>query len=217
LPPAKGAENLFSKAISNMERDLLPLDSRKEVYRDECFETISNYPNASASFYRDTFPPGEEGDEEWRKLCEMYGEDPNVDNFFAANAPTFLPKGATKSPPSPLTELIALYILANEPLEPLLGMLHPNPAEVKLERLDQAVEELWHKAGQLATLVRGGIIRRGPSTEEITPPEQNLARYISSQLLQGVPEAEIREFLKKRGYSQAEFTRLKNLKLDPFP
>jgi len=200
-----------------MERDLLPLDSRKEVYRDERFETISNYPSASASLYRDTFPPGEEGDEEWRKLCEMYDQDPNVDNFFAANAPTFLPKGATKSPPSPLTELIALYILANEPLEPLLDALHPNPAEVQLERLDQAVEELWHKAGQLATLVRGGIIRRGPSTEEITPPEQNLARYISSQLLQGVPEAEIREFLKKRGFSQAEFTRLKNLKLDPFP
>src|SRR5215212_8819550 len=72
LPPAKGAENLFSKAISNMERDLLPLDSRKEVYRDERFETISDYPNASATLYRDTFPPGEAGDEEWRKLCEKY-------------------------------------------------------------------------------------------------------------------------------------------------
>jgi hypothetical protein len=215
LPPAKGAENLFSKAISNMERDLLPLDSRKEVYRDERFETISDYPNASASLYRDTFPPGEAGDEEWRKLCEKYGQDPNVDSFFAENAPTYFSEGATKSPPSPLTELIALYVLANEPLATLLNALHPDPAEANQERLDQAVEELRHKAGQLATLVRGGIIRRGPSTEELTPREQSAARFISDQLSKGTPEAEIREVLRGRGYSQQEFTRLKNLKIEP--
>jgi len=108
-----------------------------------------------------------------------------------------------------------LYVLAGEPLDPLLDALHPDPSEAQLQRLHQAANELLHKAGQLATLVRGGIIRRGPSTGELSPQDQNAASYITNQLRQGVPEAEIRELLSKLGFSQQEITRLKNLKIEP--
>jgi len=198
-----------------METSWLYLDSRREFYRDERFDTISDHPNASATHYRDVYPPGEEGDEEWRKLCERHGQDPSVDHFFAPVAPIATSEGASPFPPEPLPELIALYVLTGEPLHPLIEALHPNPLEVDQVRLDQAVEELWHKARQLATLVRGGIIRRGPSTGDVSPREQSAARFISNQLSKGTSEADIREVLRKRGYSQQQITRLKNLKIDP--
>jgi hypothetical protein len=213
LPPAKRAEGLIRKAIQKMETYWLYLDSRKEFYRDERFDTISDHPNASASHFRDVYPPGEEGDEIWRKLCERHGQEPSVDHFFAPVAPIATSEGASQIPPEPLPELIALYVLSGEPLHPLLEALHPNPSDVNQVRLDQAVEELWHTAGQLATIVRGGIIRRGPSTGELSPSEQSMARFISRQLREGVPEAEIYELLRKRGFSQLEITRLRDLKL----
>ena len=213
LPPAKRAETLIHKAIQNMETSWLYLDSRREFYRDERFDTISDQPNASATHYRDVYPPGEEGDEIWRKLCERHGQDPSVDHFFAPVAPIATSEGASQIPPEPLPELIALYVLSGEPLHPLLESLHPNPSEVNQVRLDQAVEELWHTAGQLATIVRGGVIRRGPSTGELAPIEQSIARFISKQLREGVSEAEIYELLRKRGFSQLEIRRLRDLKL----
>jgi hypothetical protein len=213
LPPAKRAENLFQSAIEKMEKALWTLPSRKEIYRDERFDTISDHPNASTTYYRDIYPHGEVGDEEWRKLCERHGQDPSVDHFFVPVAPIATSEGAPQVPPEPLPELIALYVLAEEPLDPLLEALHPDPSEAKQERLEQAVEELWHKAGQLATLVRGGIIRRGPSTGDLLPTEQRAARFISRQRREGVPEAEIYKVLREHGFSRAEFNRLKNLKL----
>jgi len=198
-----------------MESDLLPLESRREVYRDERFDTVSDYPNASATYAREGFPPGEEWDEKWRELCVKYGHDPSVDSFFLPSAPITTSEGATRIPPEPLTQLIALYVLAGEPLEALLDALHPEPSEADRQRLHQAIEELWHKAGQLATLVRGGVIRRGPSTGDVSPREQTAARFISDQLSKGTPAEEIHAVLRKRGYSQQEITRLKNLKIEP--
>lgn len=215
LPPAKGAEPLFRKAIEYLEASLLLLDSRREFYRDKRFETVSDYSNASATYAREGFPPGEEWDQKWRELCEQHGQDPSVESFFVQHAPTTFSEGATQSPPEPLTELIASYVLAGKPLEPLLDALHPDPSQAEQERLVQAIEELGHKAGQLGTLVRGGTIRRGPSTGELSRSEQNAARFISDQLRQGVSEAEISEVLGKHGFSVPEITRLMNLKIEP--
>ena len=215
LPPAKGAEDLFRQAIKNMERDLLLLDSRREVYREERFETVSDYPSASTTYYRDTILLlYEDGEEQWRKLCEEHGQDPSIDHFFVPEAPATFPEGATQSPPEPLTELIALYILNGEPLDPLLEVLHPQPLEVNQERLRQAIGELRLKAGQLATLVRGGSIRRGPPTGELSSTELGIARSISKRLREGTSEAEIYKLLNEQGISPQEVTRLKNLKID---
>src|SRR5215211_4932847 len=76
LPLAKNAEDMFRRAIESLLNDLLPLDSRREIYKDERFETVSDYPDASTIWYRDSFPPGVQGDEEWRKLCEKHGQNP---------------------------------------------------------------------------------------------------------------------------------------------
>jgi hypothetical protein len=40
---------MLRQAIERLLTDLLPLDSRREVYKDERFETVSDYPNASTT------------------------------------------------------------------------------------------------------------------------------------------------------------------------
>jgi hypothetical protein len=215
LPSAKRAEDLFRKAIRNAETDLLHLNLRREFYSDERFDAISDYPETSTTFARENLPPGEEGDEIWRKLCTRLGRDPSVGSFVLTPVPTITYLGATQSPPEPLTQLIAIYVIAGEPLDALLDALHPDPSGVDKERLHQAVDELWRKAGQLATLVRGGVIRRGPSTGEVSPYERSTAHYISHQLSKGIAKAQIREALRRLGYSQQEITRLMNLKIGP--
>ncbi len=215
LPPAKEAEDLFRRAIKSLEKGLLALDSRKEFYRDERFETVSDYPQASGTYAREMYPTGEDWDKEWEKVCKEHGQEPNVDSFFVQNAPITISEGATQSPPEPLTELIALYVLAGMPLNPLLEALHPDPSSADHERLRQAVEQLRLKSGQLGTLVRGGRIRRGPSTGELSHHEQNAARFIQRRLRQGFSEAEISKLLSEHGYTRQYITRLKNLRIEP--
>ena len=81
LPRAKRAEDLFGKAIRNMETDLSQLNLRREFYRDERFDAVSDYPETGTTFARESLPPGEEGDEKWRELSTKYGHDPSVDSF----------------------------------------------------------------------------------------------------------------------------------------
>jgi hypothetical protein len=215
LPPAAAAVDLLRGAIDKIGSSVSLLYSRKEFYRDERFETVSDYPNAGATYTRAGLPPGEEGDRKWREICEEHNQDPNVKSFTLLEAPTTFTEGATQSPPWPLTELIALYVLAGKPLDPLLEALHPDPTEVNEERLHQAIEELRLKAGQLARLVRGGVIRQGPTTGDLSPPEQNASRFINRRSGEGASETDTRKLLKEHGISSSEFTRLKNLKIEP--
>src|SRR5215217_4849956 len=57
LPPAKRAETLFGKAIRNMETDLSQLNLRREFYRDERFDAVSDYPETGTTFARESLPP----------------------------------------------------------------------------------------------------------------------------------------------------------------
>jgi hypothetical protein len=215
LPPAAAAVELLRPAIDKLGSSVSLLYSRREFYRDERFETVSDYPSASRTYRRAELPPGEEGDRKWRELCEEHNQDPSSSSIFVLEAPTTFAEGATQSPPWPLTELIALYVLVGKPLDPLLEVLHPDPAKVDEERLHKAIEALRLKAGQLATRVRGGIVRTGPSTGELSPLDQNAARFINRRAGEDASETETRKLLKELGISSSEFTRLKNLKIEP--
>lgn len=214
LPPAAAAEDLFRAAISKMDRSTSSLCPRKEVYRDERFETVRDYPNAGATFSRAAFP-GEDGAEEWKRLCEEHGQDPDIQSFRVEEAPIVHSEGGPQTPPKPLAELISIYALADEPLEPLLRKLHPDPSTLDRERLEKAVEELRHKAGQLATLVRGGIIRRGPSTGELGEQELAAAWHIRKKRREGVPDKDIYQELKPHSYTRDDVSRLGDMNLRP--
>jgi hypothetical protein len=124
--------------------------------------------------------------------------------------------GASQHPPEPLTKLIAVYALSDEPLEHLVVALHPAPSETDARRVEQAVEELKDKAAQLAKLVRGRrSLRRGPSTGEASSREQIIAWMVRDHHERGLSENEIQESLKRDGFpiTIAELRRLKNLEL----
>ncbi len=68
------------------------------------------------------------------------------------------PGGASAWPPEPLTTLIALYALAEEPLKPLVEALHADLSRVDRESIEKCVEGkdgLRRRARQLAAEVCG--------------------------------------------------------------
>src|SRR5215213_5152590 len=101
LPPARRAEDLFRKAIRNVETGLINLNLRREFYIDERFDAFSGNPETSTTFARASLPPGEEGDVIWRELCTTSGHDPSVDSFVLTPVRTTTYLGATQSPPEP--------------------------------------------------------------------------------------------------------------------
>ena len=125
------------------------------------------------------------------------------------------PRGAGQAPPEPLTTLIGVAVLAGYQLPPLLRALHPDPSSVNAERLELAILETRAKVRQLARLVRGGDIRRGPSTEEVSPLEHLAAWEIHGLWRAGASKKEIEDYLKGMGFGREEANRLRQLKLDP--
>lgn len=160
--------------------------------------------------------------------------------------------GARQSPPEPLTTLIAVHALrsghADTPLmRMLLDKLHPSeqievrepslrgtlttrrpdPKEVDTDRLEQAIQELRKKAADVAKLVRGGTIRKGPPTEEIAPRHHAVIDLVNQRAKEGVSTDEIIEELNARFdrgplglediFTEEEVRRLKTLPFEGDP
>jgi hypothetical protein len=172
-------------------------------------------------------------DEDWRVLCERFGQSPDSDRFELWDNALVEPAGATQSPREPLTTLTAVYLLAGLPPEPLLERLHFAPETADSEEIkrhicgvkekkrgadgkvkSQHIPGLKTKAAQVARLIRGGPLRPGPSTGELSPEEQNIVWYRQQRERNGVPDAVIfKELREKRGLSKAEYQRLKKFRL----
>jgi hypothetical protein len=231
LPPAAEATPLFRQALQFLNEQVDLLETRKEYVQDERF--VAQDEHHAPIFW--TRPHGM-SDDDWRALCEKLGQSSDSDGFELWESALVEPAGATQSPQEPLTTLIAVYLLAGLPPEPLLDRLHFASETVDIEEIKRhldGVEErkrgadgkiktqhkpgLKTKAAQLARLMRGGLLRRGPSTEELSPEEQNIIWYRQQRARDGVPDATIfRELKEKRGLSKAEYQRLKKFRLD-FP
>ncbi len=186
LPAASNAAPLFKEVLEELGAAVELLGARTEHLKDKRF----------VATYTDT---------------EVPTEPPSKGTVFY---------GAEQHPPEPLTTLIAMYALVEEgnpddPLKPLLAALHPKDWEPDQERLEQALNDLKHKAGQLATLVRGGRLRRGPSTEEISSQQHLVAWYIHHRREAGLLDEEILEGLSQLGINVTpeEMKRLGNFRL----
>jgi hypothetical protein len=183
LPPARGAIELFAPVVARLQDLFSSLTALDEAYKDERFEAVERYPGAAIT----------ENDEATH--------DSNV----------VLPLGATQSPSRISTELIAAYVIAEEPIEPLVEALHDKPDELDRAKLDKKVEHLRLLAGHVAKLVRGGKVRPGHNTEELSSRDQEAVRYYSNKLRAGVPEEEIQRTLVKWGFKRSDMLRIKNL------
>jgi len=159
------------------------LTALDEANKDERFEAVERYPDAAITDQ----------------------DEVTHDNDVV------LPLGATQSPSRISTELISAYVIADQPIDTLVETLHPEPGKIDRVKLDEKVEKLKLIAGHVAKLVRGGTIRRGHHTEELSSREQEAVRYYSNQLRAGVPEEEIKQTLLRWDLKRDDMPRIKNL------
>jgi hypothetical protein len=183
LPSAGNAVALFAPVMARLDDMFSSLTALDEAYKDERFEAVERYPYAAITDQ----------------------DEVTHDNDVV------LPLGATQSPSRISTELISAYVIADQPIDTLVETLHPEPGTIDRAKLDEKVERLKLIAGHVARLVRGGTIRRGHHTEELSSREQEAVPYYSNQLRAGVPEAEIKQTLLRWGLKRDDMPRIKNL------
>ena len=235
LPPAN-ARPLFEQALLSLMGNLVlylmesldELERRKVHLQDERYVAEDEYRDPIV-WLRGRMP-----ENQWKDLCQKFGKDPDSDSFELWDTRFVEPVGATQSPQEPLTTLIAVYVLADLPLEPLLEALHFAPEAVDRTELRRHIEGektrkrgrdgklrnhqipgLKTKAAHVAQVMSGKSVRRGPSTEELSPQEVNIVWYRQKRLREGIPDERIYHELKeKRGLTKSEYTRLKKFRLN---
>lgn len=177
LPSAEGAINIFKGTLEMLIRDLDRLRGWEEYLQSERFVAVS----------------------------EKDGEK--------------LVSGARQEPPEPLTTFIAIEALVGgvhawtPEMARLLDVLHPSepvetretfkgrtytlrepdPGQVDMERLDQALRALRKKAGDVAKLVRGKGFRPGSSTGEVSAREHSVIDLVKQRAAEGVLDERILE------------------------
>jgi hypothetical protein len=216
LPPAAEAAGLFRSAVEGLLSEIDELSHLNETLQGERFIGVASEP------WQDTYYFNRKAtgitQEEWEQLCRELGEDPAQEEFEVRTTTGFTPQGASQTPTEPLTTLIAAYALVGKCLEPneiqvLVESLHPDPQSIEEKRLRQALKDLRARAGDVAKLVRGGKIRRGPSTEELSLRYAQAAFWISVYRQQEEAESDIDQFLIKEGFTKDEISWLKSLRL----
>lgn len=213
--PPKGQPTGFMDTIFSTESPLDSLEEHLQAERFISFELNRPNPEFIQKVRREDF-----SGEEWKQVCEEYGENPDQDHFWIDAEFGFYVHGATRAPADVLVKLIGTYVLADKPLEPLLEKLHPEPETVDKEQLeriiygkmdgDRHIDGLWDKVRQVARIVRGGTIRRGPSTESLSTEDVLTAWNISRLKEKGFTYQQIHEHGRfvRRGYSLKDIERL---------
>jgi hypothetical protein len=211
LPPPSDAAMLFMKGLRELQERAENLWRREEYLKEGRF--VAGGTARGAIVYRRESMPADE----WQFCCQMYGKDPDTTDVFKIPHEFNVPLGGESSPPAGLPALIAAYVLAGEPIQPLIENLHPNPSSIDAERLERAIEKLNLSTNQLARLVRGGKVKRGPLPEGVPPAEHGAARDIQKLREQGKTDKDILEHLRLNpslsDLTQEDVRRLGNLRL----
>jgi hypothetical protein len=204
LPPAAAAAELFRGALIRLEHDVAELSRRREYIQDERF-VVERHFSGEAGESWSTYERAGMPEAAWREFCERYEADPSFDSFTVWED-RVVSGGLSRAPPEPLTQLIAVYILSGEPLDALLKALHDDPEAVDENLLDghihgrktgkDKIPGLVSKAETVARLVRGGNLRSGPTTPDLSRREEEAAAYIRFQRSRGVSDDKILQDLR---------------------
>jgi hypothetical protein len=167
-------------------------------------------------------------EEQWNDLCARHGQNPTVEGFWVEGGGLKRAAGAARHPAEPLTTLIGVYALAGGDMDRLLETLYPGtPTQETLEAIKKRVEGkkksdkmdgIKALAQQLATLVRGQVLRGAPPPG-LTPVEHDAACYITMLREEKCSEEEIEKKLSNHrmadgsALSRADIQRLGNLRL----
>jgi hypothetical protein len=197
LPSAYDAAALFHEALRKLGWAIGNLENRREYLQDERF-----------------LAQEDAGSGDWPEMGVEGGK-------------FILPLGASQAPLEPLPALIAVYLLADEPLEPLLEALNRHPEAVNKGQVLSLIEgektAKGHKrglksiAGMIARSIRGGKIKPGPDTGEFTERIQNGVWYSRQLSERNLAPGTISARLKEAGFTGDEIDQIRSLGRVPKP
>jgi len=202
LPPAEQAETLFRKDLERLREYIDWLEDLRERYQEEKPQLWLSYwwiEDNWDSYHRSAF-----SEDEWRRLCEEADVDPAWESFDVNLKPSASPVALGGAPWRGLVYLIAMHVLMNESIDPLLDELHPNPDKVDREKLykkkGDLVTQLRSSAKELAKVVRGGKAGARAPAQRLSPWEIKVAWEMIHPLAQeGLSYEEILGKLKEDG------------------
>ena len=176
LPPAENAVGLFKHALDHLYKELDTLSGREDFLQNKRFVGTRSVEGKRMAL------------------------------------------GAWQSPAEPLTTLIAVYALMEGSaytvrISWLLGQLHPSeqwevseptargrltkkvpdPNEVDMQRLDQAIKDLRLAGAHVAQIVYGKRVGPGPSTVVVSPRHQAASPFVQDLHGQGMTAEQIAE------------------------
>ena len=197
LPPAYNAAPLFHRALKKLGWAAGDLENRKEYLQNGRFVT----QEAAGSI-------------DWPEMGVQGGT-------------VTVPLGAHQTPLDPLPALVATYLLAGEPLEPLLETLSRNPQTVDVRQVQSLIEgekiPNGHKrglksiAGMIARSIRGGEIRPGRTSGEFSERIQNGVWYSQQLAARKLAEETISKRLGEAGFTRDEISQIRSLYKTPKP
>jgi hypothetical protein len=198
LPPARAAAPLFEDMINPAGAHTSSLYPRPPIENPDDPRYNQFLWKLLRTTLRDYIVDLEYLEEELHGGNRFIGTSINEDFFDVREGPdsVIVPEGGHPYPYRGLVVLIATYALLYGKVGPLIEELHPDPASINqdsLNRINGVVEALHIKAQQLAKWVRGAVVKKGTSTEELSPTEQRDAWEINRLREQGLSDEEIRK------------------------
>ena len=219
LPSAGRAVSLFRRDLERLTYYLDELPGLKEQLQAERF--VSSFWVGEDWDY---YPKSEFSEEQWKELCERYGEDPSVEGLRIPIDP-IKPQGASPTPWEGLVPLIAVHAIMYETVDVLIDTLHPDPSSVdrvELYKKRGYVDTLRIYAKRLAKAVRGGKVRTGHHPGDVSDLDYWVAWFLIEPLAEeGYSDEQIYAQLKKEHSSLVELytvddvARLRKLRLPP--
>ena len=185
LPPASRAQELFWPVVIALERAVEDLPFYRGHYQDGRFVASYRQPG-TVIVYRDHV-----SESVWEQLCTTQDKDQTGDWIVVPGSALNKAFGGSRNPPEPLTTLITMYLLADEPLEPLLRTLHrdlPNAKREQIKKHLDGKDGLRRKAREIASLVCGGKAGRGRHEGEFDSEEHYAMWYVTQRRNEGATD-----------------------------
>jgi hypothetical protein len=221
LPRPERAEHIFRNDLAYLSLcvHLLPHLEQRLQANPQRWMANWRIENDWESYERDDY-----SEEQWRRLCEEYGEDPAKGSFVVNLGPAVSPQWLGATPPKDLVLLIAVHALLTGSIDSLLAELHPNPDEVDREELHRRLNDKKHgylkhlksSAEQIAKLVCGGEVSRGTPPPGLSSKEMKVAwHFIHPLAEEGLSNEQIlQELGKEQSLESVNYTLGRELTTD---
>jgi hypothetical protein len=199
LPATADAQRLFWPLVEWVQQSVDTLYWRKEYWQDGRFVELEHV-EAPVIFEHGSVNP-----EKWEQLRKDHPVDEQ--GRPVSEKGSFTQAGDARwYPAEPLPTLVALYLLSDKPLEPLVEALHLDPADAKWEALEKHVQGkdgLIRQARQVAALVRGSSrTSQGRHSEDVDAERHDAAMFVQQKRQEGIKDTEILNILRDKPFLQ---------------